>query len=198
MWRAYVKLITDFRVRVTLRLAIYHQSVRLGANPLRLTTSNFIFQLNLCGHSPYVTSSLTRGWSVIYNCCWSSPTQSFSGPSPAGLMTTFYCLRFETPPTWRPRSPNYTPRKRVARLYPQALGSLFVASYDSQDCGGGIRPRLHMGSIRLSKSKSKSSKLLYDWRLTANQFVVAYVFVAAGTCLPSCCLETAAVYRVTA
>jgi hypothetical protein len=31
----------------------------------------------------------------------------------------------------------------VAQLYPQALGSLFVASYDSQGYGGGIRPRLH-------------------------------------------------------
>jgi hypothetical protein len=27
-----------------------------------LTTSNFIFQLNTCGYSPYVTSSLMRGW----------------------------------------------------------------------------------------------------------------------------------------
>jgi hypothetical protein len=35
------------------------------------------------------------------------------------------------------------PRNRVARLYPQALGSLFVASYDSQGYGGGIRLRLH-------------------------------------------------------
>jgi hypothetical protein len=44
------------------------------------------------------------------NCCWSSPAQSFSGPSPAGLMTTFYCLKFEIPPTWRARSPYlYTP-----------------------------------------------------------------------------------------
>jgi hypothetical protein len=31
-------------------------------NPLRLTTSNFIFQLNTCGYSHYVTPSLTRGW----------------------------------------------------------------------------------------------------------------------------------------
>jgi hypothetical protein len=29
---------------------------------LRLTTSNSFFQLNTCGHSPYVTSPLTRGW----------------------------------------------------------------------------------------------------------------------------------------
>jgi hypothetical protein len=39
-----------------------------------------------------------------------------------------------------------SPRNRVARLYPQALGSLFVASYDSQGYGGGIRPLLHTGS----------------------------------------------------
>jgi hypothetical protein len=59
--------------------------------------------------------------SVFYTriCCWSLPAQSFSGPSPLGLATIFYCLRFET--------------------------SLFVASYDSHGHGGGIRRRLHMG-----------------------------------------------------
>jgi hypothetical protein len=36
-----------------------------------------------------------------------------------------------------------SPRNRMAQLYSQALGSLFVASYDSQGYGGGIRPRLH-------------------------------------------------------
>jgi hypothetical protein len=38
-----------------------------------------------------------------------------------------------------------SPRNRVAQLYPQALDSLFVASYDSQGYGGGIRTRLHVG-----------------------------------------------------
>jgi hypothetical protein len=66
--------------------------------------------------------------SVVYNWCWVSPAQSFSGPSPPGLMTTFYCLKFETPPTWGARSRIYTSHpNRVARLYPQALGSLFVS-----------------------------------------------------------------------
>jgi hypothetical protein len=31
----------------------------------------------------------------------------------------------------------------VAQLFPWALGSLFVASYDSQGYGGGILSRLH-------------------------------------------------------
>jgi hypothetical protein len=43
-------------VRVTLR-----QSVRLGVEPFSVTTS-FFLQLNPCGHSPYVTSFMTRGW----------------------------------------------------------------------------------------------------------------------------------------
>jgi hypothetical protein len=31
-----------------------------------------------------------------------------------------------------------SPRNRVAQLYPQALGFLFVASYDSQGYGGAL------------------------------------------------------------
>jgi hypothetical protein len=40
-----------------------------------------------------------------------------------------------------------SPRNRAAQLYPHALGSLFVASYDSQSYGGGIRPRLQRGVL---------------------------------------------------
>jgi hypothetical protein len=47
-------------------------------------------------------------------------------------------------------------RNRVAQLYPRALGSLSVASYDSQGYGGGIRPRLHMGSSQVSYSDCQS------------------------------------------
>jgi hypothetical protein len=56
----------------------------------------------------------------------------------------------------------------VAQLYPQALGYLFVASYDSQGYGGGIRPRLHMSSTK----PESESELLYDWRFTADQFIL--------------------------
>jgi hypothetical protein len=38
-----------------------------------------------------------------------------------------------------------SPRNRVAQLYPRALGSLSVVSYDSQGYGGGILSRLHTG-----------------------------------------------------
>jgi hypothetical protein len=74
----------------------------------------------------------------------SSPVQSFSDPSRSGLMTTFCCLKFEDSPNLEGQVPiSIYPRNRVDQLYPQALDSLLVASYDSQGYGGGIRPRLH-------------------------------------------------------
>jgi hypothetical protein len=81
----------------------------LETSPLRPTTRIFIFQLIACGYSPYVTSSLTKGWGCRLQLLLVSPAQSFSGPSPAGLMTTFYCVRFETPPASRARSPYLYP-----------------------------------------------------------------------------------------
>jgi hypothetical protein len=64
--------------------------------------------------------SLTRGRvCLLYMLLALTTAYSFSGPSPSGLVTIFYCLWRET--------------------------SLFVASYDSQGHGGGIRPHLHTG-----------------------------------------------------
>jgi hypothetical protein len=68
-----------------------------------------------------------------------SSAQLFLVPSPARLMTIFYCFRFETPPTLRTRSLYlYAPVTRVAQIYSQTPASYFVAAYDSQGCGGGI------------------------------------------------------------
>jgi hypothetical protein len=74
-----------------------------------------------CGFVDVGRSLWREDGSVVYNCFWPSPVQSFTGPSPVGLVTIFYCLRFET--------------------------SLFVASYDSQGYGGDNRTRLHTGLI---------------------------------------------------
>jgi hypothetical protein len=60
--------------------------------------------------------------------------------------------RYSNPPPHR--GPNQedqvfvfmSPSDRVAQLYPQALGSLFVAFYDTQGYGGGILNRLHKGA----------------------------------------------------
>jgi hypothetical protein len=51
-------------VTVTLWLAVQCQSVHLGAKPLEDQDQRFFFflQLNPCGLSPYITSSLMRRW----------------------------------------------------------------------------------------------------------------------------------------
>jgi hypothetical protein len=71
-----------------------------------------------------------------------------------------------------------SPRNRVARLYPQALSSFFVASYDSQGYGGGIWPHLHMGlpfiTVTYVTTANSSSTILC-------------LFVAAETCLATRC-----------
>jgi hypothetical protein len=112
---------------------------------LRLTTNSFFFQLNTCFHSPYVTSSLTTGWvcslqlllvlaSAVILRSKSRGTHDIllsqirDSSNLEGQVPVFISLR-----------------NRVARLYPQALGSLFVASYESQGYGGSVRPPLHTG-----------------------------------------------------
>jgi hypothetical protein len=50
------------KVKVTLRLAVYRQSLRLGVKPFGTHDQIFFSQLNPCGNSPCVTSPLTRTW----------------------------------------------------------------------------------------------------------------------------------------
>jgi hypothetical protein len=53
---------------------------------------------------------------VYYSCCWTSPAQSFSGPSSEGHMTKFYCLKFDFP-NLEGQAPVITsPKNRVAQL----------------------------------------------------------------------------------
>jgi hypothetical protein len=56
------------KVIFTLQLAVYRQSVGLGASPLRITTRDFFLQLDPCRHSPYVTSSLRRCVCLLRIC----------------------------------------------------------------------------------------------------------------------------------
>jgi hypothetical protein len=67
--------------------------------------------------------SLTRRRVCFLFMLQTIASATFFGSESLGTWTIFYCLRFET--------------------------SLFVAYYDSQGHGGGIRPRLHTGSAAM-------------------------------------------------
>jgi hypothetical protein len=61
-------------------------------------------------------------------------------------MIIFYYLRLEAFPNLEGQVPVFiSPRNRVTQLYPQALGSLFVAFYYTQGYGGATLTRLHTG-----------------------------------------------------
>jgi hypothetical protein len=144
------------RVRVTLRLAVYRQSVRLGAEPLETHGQNLFSQLNSCGYSYYITCSLMRGW-----VCHLQLLLALA----VGLVTIFYCHRFETSPC--------------------------VASYDSQGYGGGIRLRLHTGigfALRTRPAYNISARTAQKTALPTVLLLlrhVAIVRIAKRTLLPS-------------
>jgi hypothetical protein len=92
------------------------QSVLAPSLHLGLTT-RFLLLSNSWGFVDVGRSLWREDGSVVYNCCWRSPAQSFSETSPLGLETIFYCLRFEI--------------------------SLPVASYDSQGYDEGSEPHLY-------------------------------------------------------
>jgi hypothetical protein len=105
-------------------LAFYRQSARIGAKPLEVTTRVFC-KLTLAAIDFMYHPLWREDGSVVYNCCWPSPAKSFSGPSPAGFMTTFYCLRIETPLTWRARPPYLYPKEGSGSVIPPDTGFPF-------------------------------------------------------------------------
>jgi hypothetical protein len=96
--------------------------------------------------------------SVFCICCWPLPVQSFSDPSPLGLATIFYCLRFET--------------------------SRFVVSYDSQGHGGGIQPRLHRGTPSATHTQ-KSERYREDQHGSRARMTTPILLITNGFSLHS-------------
>jgi hypothetical protein len=112
------------RVRVTLRLAVCRQSVRLGDKPVETQDQYFFFQQNTCGCSPYVTSSLTRG--RVYRLRLLLVLASAVILRSESRGTHYHILLYEIrdSPNLEGQVPVFiSPRNRVARLYPQALGT---------------------------------------------------------------------------
>jgi hypothetical protein len=117
----------------------------LAQSTLRHTIKDLFFlQLNHCGHSPYVTSSLTRGWVCRFQFLLALASAVILGSKSSGTHDHILLSQTGDFPNLEDQVPVFiSVRNRVVRLYPQALGSLFVASYYSQRYGGGIRTCFH-------------------------------------------------------
>jgi hypothetical protein len=113
------------------------------------------FQLNTCFHSLYVTSSLTRGWVSRLQLQLALASAVIPRSESRETHDRILLSQIRDSPNLEGQVPIFiSSRNRVAKLYPQALGSLLVTSYDSQGYGGGIRPRLHTGLTSESESES--------------------------------------------
>jgi hypothetical protein len=122
---------------------------------LRLTNSKFIFQLNTGGYSPYVLSSLRRGWICRLKLLLALARAVILRSKFRETRDQILVSPIRDSPSLKGQVPVFiSPRNRVARLYPQALGSLFVASYDSRGYGGSIQPSLHTGLLTRNGSWS--------------------------------------------
>jgi hypothetical protein len=56
----------------------------------------FLLLSDCCGFVDVGRFLWREDGSAVYNYCWPSLAQSFLGPIPVGLVTIFYCRRFET------------------------------------------------------------------------------------------------------
>jgi hypothetical protein len=124
-------------------------SVSWNIAPIWGLRPDFCYCQTLAGLLMRSALSLTRD-----NCSWPSSAQSFSGPTPVGLVTIIYSLRFAT--------------------------SLFVASHDSQGYGGGIRLRLHTGDW----SKPVRVRVRVTLQLTVSQSICLGVEPRLGLWFP--------------
>jgi hypothetical protein len=87
---------------------------------------------------------------------------SLSRVTPAERVAIFYCIIFDTPPTWRAKFLYLFPQERSAQLNPRTLGSLFVASYDSLTYSGDIPSHLHTRLTATLYNSAQSRKHLSD------------------------------------
>jgi hypothetical protein len=134
----------------------YNNSQRIcGDKPLETHDRWYFFQLNTCDHSPYVTPSLTRNWVCHLQLLLAPDSAVILRFESRGTHNHILLSQARDSPNLEGQVPVFIPsRYRMARLYPQALGSLFVSFYDSQGYGGGIRTRLHTRSPAWTRNQS--------------------------------------------
>jgi hypothetical protein len=123
------------------------QSVLVSATALGSMTRFVLLsdsvRVSCCG-----VPSLTRGLVRSLQLLLGLPSTVIFGPESRGTNVRILLSKIQDSPNIEGQIPVFiSPRNRVAQLYPQGLGSLFVACYDSQGHSGGIQPCLHAGEI---------------------------------------------------
>jgi hypothetical protein len=94
----------------------------LAPSPLRITARIFLSQLNTCGHSPCITSSLARGWVYHLQLLLALANAFILGTESRGTPDHILLSQIRDSPKLEGQVPVFiSPRNMVAQLYPQAL-----------------------------------------------------------------------------
>jgi hypothetical protein len=88
----------------------------------------------------YIASSLTRGLVCCLQLLLGIASAAILGSESRETHDHILLTQIRDSPALSGQVPVFmSPSDRVAQLYPQALASLFVASYDYQGYGGSVR-----------------------------------------------------------
>jgi hypothetical protein len=145
----------------------------------------FFLQLNTCGYSPYIPTSLTRGRVCRLQLLLVLASAVILGSDCRGTHAHVLLSQIRDSPNLEGQVPVFiSPRNRVAQLYPQAQGSNFVTSDHSKGCGRDIGTRLHRGLIRNDgwfSVYNLSTNCTENTASNSSSVVVACMSVAAFT-----------------
>jgi hypothetical protein len=117
----------------------------------------FFFQLNTCGYSPYVTSSPTRGWVCRLQLLLVFASAVILRSESHGIHDYISLSQILDSPNLEGQVLLLiSPTNGVARLYPQILGSISVASYDSQGSTTPVLPNTSYNHFARTTRKTPS------------------------------------------
>jgi hypothetical protein len=157
----------SYRFRFRFRLFCDRRSIGqsvLVSGPHQEPMTRFLLLSDICGLHVVERPPWWEDWvSYSYNLL------SLSSSWTTELVTTSHCLIWDSPNLERQVPVLISPRNRVAQLYPSALGSLFVASFDSQGYGGGIL------------TQKWKSKLYYDLQSASQSVLVSVTHLGPAT-----------------
>jgi hypothetical protein len=97
----------------------------LTPNPLRLTAGILSFHLNTCGHSPYITSSLTRRFVCHLQLLLALDSAFILGSESRRTHDHISLSQIRDSPTWNPGPRIYIPQEQGGPVTPPGTRSPF-------------------------------------------------------------------------
>jgi hypothetical protein len=161
----------------------------LTTSPLRFTTSNFIFQLNICSYSPYVTSSFMRGWICSLQLLLVLASVAILRSETSRTDDQILLSQIRDTPIWRSRSPylyppgkvwpSYTLKHWVPILSPPTTRRTTVEVFDSE----ANRTQITTSTVQVITCLSVPAVACVDFVVILQDYPLARKRMLASRCL---------------